>query len=345
MRIVAGLSLKNLKPRIWDPGSPEYLVGLSAVMVSWSEIVQMPSIHRAIAAKGLRDYLGLPSDVLAYLDNGSFSLLGRDRSESSEDYVEFVNAAQPDWYPIPRDYIPHPRMTVTEQKAAFAETMRMNTAFRGNGYVPVVHVSNHLGDYISAIQDDPLLDRSARIALGGIVPNLLRSPKALPYNQILDAIERARVAFAEKELHLFGIGGTATLHIAGLLGMDSVDSSGWRSRAARGLVQLPGTGDRSAVKLGNWRGRVPTTDEWRQLEACSCPACSQHGIEGLKQSRIAGFRNRALHNLWVLHEEARLIEEHLAAGTYGGWYRTHLDNSVYRPLIDRLVEARFGLTA
>lgn len=345
MRIVAGLSLKNLKPRIWDPESPDYLVSLSAVMVSWSEIFQMPSIRRKLAANGLRGYLGLPSDVVAYLDNGSFYFRSREGNENIEEYVEFVAEARPDWYPIPRDYIPTPRMTAIEQENAFARTMCLNTAFRDNGYVPVVHVGHHLDDYISAIQDDPLLDGSPRIAVGGIVPNLLRSPKALPYNQLLDAIKRARIAFTEKEIHLFGIGGTATLHIARLLGMDSVDSSGWRSRAARGLVQLPGKGDRSIVKLGNWRGRVPSADEWRQLEACPCPACSQHGIDGLQQSQIIGFRNRAVHNIWVLHEEASLIESHLAAGTYVDWYQTHLDNTIYRPLIDRIVDARFGQSA
>ena len=72
--------------------------------------------------------------------------------------------------------------------------------------------------------------------LGGIVPNLLRSPKAVPYQEILDSLRHVRQTFANKEIHVFGMGGTATLHLAILLGMDSVDSSGWRNRAARGIV-------------------------------------------------------------------------------------------------------------
>ena len=40
-------------------------------------------------------------------------------------------------------------------------------------------------------------------------------------------IRRLRQAFADKDIHVFGVGGTATLHLAGLLGMNSVDSSGW----------------------------------------------------------------------------------------------------------------------
>ena len=57
--------------------------------------------------------------------------------------------------------------------------------------------------------------------------------------------------------------------------MDSADSSGWRNRAARGIVQLPGSGDRIVADLGKWRGREPDTDEWKTLKDCQCPACQQ----------------------------------------------------------------------
>ena len=46
----------------------------------------------------------------------------------------------------------------------------------------------------------------------------------------------------------------------------------------------------------------------------------------------------ATHNLWTLLEENRMIQKHLQAGTYGEWYKEHLHNLTYRPLIDRIVE-------
>src|SRR5436309_6904176 len=104
----------------------------------------------------------------------------------------------------------------------------------------------------------------------------------MPYKEILDTLNSVREEFAAKKLHVFGIGGTATLHLAALLGMDSVDSSGWRNRAARGIIQLPGSGDRSIQNLGAWRGRVPNEIELERLIACACPACREHGLEGLK---------------------------------------------------------------
>jgi len=54
---------------------------------------------------------------------------------------------------------------------------------------------------------------------------------------------------------------------------------------------------------------------------------------------LDGFCNRATHNLWILLEEARWIEEHLAKGTYREWYTKHLVNSIYLPLIEQAMDA------
>src|SRR5262249_21990310 len=169
----------------------------------------------------------------------------------------------------------------------------------------------------------------------------LRAPKAMSYQDVLDSLVHVREEFPGKHIHVFGIGGTATLHIAALLDINSADSSGWRNRAARGIVQLPGSGDRSVAELGSWRGRRPDEAEWERLAACPCTACRAHGDEGLKANGSLGFCNRATHNLWTLLEEAREVEVGLAAGTYPGWYASHLDNTIYRPLIELIVAARF----
>src|SRR5205823_1749044 len=109
------------------------------------------------------------------------------------------------------------------------------------------------------------------------------------YQEILASLRRVRQVFAGKELHLYGVGGTATLHLAALLGMDSVDSSGWRNRAARGIVQLPGRGDRMVADMGSWRGREPSKGEWEVLASCRCAGCRQRGLDGLKASGLDGF--------------------------------------------------------
>jgi 7-cyano-7-deazaguanine tRNA-ribosyltransferase len=339
MLIVAGLSLKNLHPRVWDAASPYYLRELRAVMASYADLDQMPKSRRDAMKQGLHAFLGVPEGVQVYLDNGAFYFLRKPGDRVVAEYEEFVTKAKPDWYPIPQDYIPSPKMTPEEQRQCLTLTMGVNRQYHYDGFVPVIHIGLVIDEYVVAVRADVRLAAKPAIGLGGIVPNLLRMPKALPYHEVLDSVRHVRVAFASKHIHLFGVGGTATLHLAALLGMDSVDSSGWRNRAARGLIQLPGRGDRFIAEFGNWRGRKPSDAEWAMIDACPCPACRRFGRDGLLADRTAGFSNRATHNLWTLLEEARLIDEHLKAGTYRAWYRTHLDNTVYLPLIQKLVES------
>lgn len=349
MLLVAGLSLSNLRPKVWDKSSPYYLPRLRAVMVSFAELEQMPNLRKKVLERGLHEGLGIPEDISIYLDNGAFYFLTKkkimDREEAREvdfrRYDEFVQSTHPNWYVVPRDYIPTPQMSEEEQFICFQKTMEVNKNFVNDGYVPVIHIGRFLDRYLEAFLYDTRLSKKQKIALGGIVPNLLRTPKAMPYQEILDGLRLARSQLSGKQLHVFGIGGVATLHLVALLGFDSADSSGWRNRAAYGLIQLPGKGDRMVANLGSWRGRVPSEEEWNLLADCQCPACQQFGTEGLKARGLQGFCNRATHNLWVLLEEIRQIEEHLANGTYGSWYSRHVENSIYRRLINYVWKNRY----
>jgi 7-cyano-7-deazaguanine tRNA-ribosyltransferase len=337
VRIVAGLSLKNLEPRVWDPSSAFHLPALSAVMVSYAEFHQMRSRRTAAMKVGLRGYLRVPKEVAIYLDNGAFYFGSRDSDVSMDEYEEFVEKSKPEWKPIPQDYIPFPSMTPQKRRGCFDKTMRVNLHYHHNGYVPVVHIGKHLMQYTEQVTADERLSKKPWIALGAIVPNLLRKPKAIPYTDILAGLRHVRQTFADKSIHVFGVGGTATLHLTALVGFDSVDSSGWRNRAARGIVQLPGSGERLIAELGCWRGRQPSADEWEVLRRCKCPACRKHGVDGLKASKLHGFCCRATHNLWILLEESRWLTKHITHGTYRRNYIQRLDNTVYRPLIDELL--------
>lgn len=306
-------------------------------MISYADFHRMPAARRRAMEQGLHASLGIPARVKIYLDNGAFHFSSRNLATPIKEYEEFVAYARPDWRPVPQDFIPAPQMTLRQQRACLARTMRINRAFEHDGFVPVIHVSRVLREYVAELKSHERLAAKPALALGGIVPNLLRSPKALPYDQILDGLHTIRRDFASKRIHVFGIGGTATLHVASLLKIDSADSSGWRNRAARGMVQLPGSGERVVAKLGSWKGRSPDAHGWKKLRACLCPACRTEGVDGLKAGAVRGFRNRATHNLWTLLEEARWIDERLQAGIYQEVYREHLDNSIYRPIVEHIV--------
>jgi 7-cyano-7-deazaguanine tRNA-ribosyltransferase len=340
MLIVAGLSLKNLHPRVWDPESIYFLPSLQAVMVSYGEFHQMPTQMEKAKKVGLREFLGIPQHIAVYLDNGAFFFLRAGGQAARKAYQEFVEKAKPDWYPIAFDVIPTPQMSNARQKQCFDSTMEANRAHTHDGFVPVIHISRMLNEYVRAITRNPKLAAKKRIALGAIVPNLLRAPKALSYETVLENLLHVRSTFRNKTMHVFGIGGTSTIHLAALLEIDSVDSSGWRNRAARGIVQLPGSGDRMVANLGKWRGRAPSKDEWSKLRRCQCPACTAEGLRGLKARGLSGFSNRATHNLWVLLEESRWMEKNLRAKSYEGNYQQRLDNSTYLPLIKRVLQMK-----
>jgi 7-cyano-7-deazaguanine tRNA-ribosyltransferase len=333
--IVAGLSLKNLHPRVWDLSSPYFLSDLQAVMVSYADFHRKPARRVEAMEHGLAAFLGLSETQRVYLDNGAFYFRNAGKLPRNEEYEEFVNRSHPDWYAAPWDSIPSPDMSDDAQRQCLERTMDANLAFQHNGYVPIVHVSRILDEYLRRLGEADTLRAKPAVALGGIVPNLLRAPRAMPYDDILAQIRRARSVLADRQLHVFGIGGTATLHLAALLEIDSADSSGWRNRAARGIVQLPGRGDRMVASMGKWRGREPNADEWKLLSSCDCPPCGEEGLGGLRAAGLRGFCHRATHNLAVLLREAADVETQLKAGTYAEWYEAHLQNSIYLPLVRR----------
>ena len=338
MEIVVGLNLTSIKPKVWDESSDYHLPNVNAVMVSYAQFHESPTRRDRAIKGGLHTSLGIPEDVKIYLDNGAFRFSRAGGEVPRDAYKEFVKETQPDWYAIPQDYIPTPCMSDEEQLMCLQQTMAVNKKFAYDGFVPILHVCRLLDTYFVQFEENEKLAQKKSLAIGGIVPNLLRAPKAMSGQKILDKVYQVKETFEDKKLHLFGVGGTSTLHVAALLGMDSVDSVGWRTRAARGLIQLPGIGDRSIADLGNWKVREPNTEELKLLEDCQCPACQEQGIGGLKIDRTIGFCNRATHNLWTLLEENRMIQEHLKAGTYAEWYKDHLHNTIYRPLIEQLVE-------
>ena len=342
MLVVIGTQLDHA-PKFWDKSSEWYLPEAKAIMISFADFYKSKCKQKAAMDKGLKEYLGVQSDMLVYLDNGSFAFWRQGQKRPVEEYVQFVKETRPDWYPIPTDFIPHPQLSRAEQELLFEKTMQMNIEYGPRGYVPVIHAGDWLEDYLEAL-DRNRVSLSGGVALGGLVPRLLTTKGAASRKKVIDAIKQAR-DYIPTELHVFGIGGLTTLHLAAALGVDSIDSSGWRNRAARGLILLPGRGERSVVPLGNWRGVEVSDDEIQMLELCGCPACRKYGLTGLKAYNTrgnkegrgdgtSGFNRRAIHNLWTLLHEAAEVDARLAKGEYGTWYREHMTGTIVLRLIE-----------
>jgi 7-cyano-7-deazaguanine tRNA-ribosyltransferase len=329
VEVVAGLSLKNLRPRVWDSQSPEHVPALTAVMLSFSEFRRRPRVLEQAVTDGLHAVLAvLGPTPRIYLDNGAFACLRRGERPAVAAYRRFVSAVRPHWYPVPADFIPLPTEPRSRQRRLFERTVAVLEAHTYDGFCPVIHPGAWLDQYLNALTN--------QLALGGLVPQLLNS-RGAQRRQTIARLKRVCREFSGR-IHAFGIGGIVTLHLAAALGVASADSSGWRQRAARGLVMLRGQGERQAVQLGNWRGRSLTPDDWRDLARCRCPACRQHGPDGLKAEGLPGFANRAVHNLTVLLDEAALIERHRAAGDFADWSRRRLRGHRMAGLVELALE-------
>ena len=282
-------------------------------MLSFDEVRRRPAIHCRAMAEGFDAVLGAKG-LRVYLDNGAFSCLMRGTEPAVEEFRDFIVATMPAWYPVPADFIPRPTDSKRRQRVLFDRTIAVLEAHADDGFCPVVHAGPWLDHYLEAIRR---LGKTQRLAIGGLVPHLLNSLGS-QRRETIARLKRVRREFPGT-IHAFGVGGIVTLHLAAAIGINSCDSSGWRQRAARGLVVLRGRGERMAVKLGSWKGRGLTDEERAGLARCRCPSCRRRGAEGLKESGVEGFAHRAVHNLWTLLEESALIDKHVALGDFPAW--------------------------
>jgi 7-cyano-7-deazaguanine tRNA-ribosyltransferase len=334
MDVVAGLTLKNLKPAVWNAESPEYLANLRAVMLSFDEFRGRPAVVRAVVARGIHAAVLKSADgVRVFLDNGAFACLRRGGTPDIARFKQFVRSTAPHWYPVPADYIPLPTQSVKAQRELFRKTVGVMRKYAGDGYCPVVHAGPWLSGYTDAVRECGI---RSHLAVGGLVPHLLNSEGA-QRKETIRMLAGVRREFPGR-IHAFGLGGIVTLHLGAALGFDSADSSGWRQRAARGLVVLRGRGERQAVKLGSWKGRELTDEEWAELARCRCPACRRGGNDALRANGIAGFVARATHNLAVTLDEADLINRHLAAGDFPTWSRRRVGTNAMANLVHQALD-------
>ena len=111
--------------------------------------------------------------------------------------------------------------------------MAMNRIDQHDGYGAWVHAGRYLSRYIVPEIERCPLRLAAKECGAGVgsarwVPN--STPQAKGRGLQSDSLTSYLLCasrFFGKRIHVFGIGGTATLHLAALMGFDSADSSGW----------------------------------------------------------------------------------------------------------------------
>jgi len=137
------------------------------------------------------------------------------------------------------------------------------------------------------------------IAFGGAVPPSMakmgKGSRTLP----MLALTIVRKAY-NKWIHALGIGGASAIYRAlSILGVNSLDSSSWRTKAAYGKVMIPGLGERYVGNgLAKFGRKDLTNDDYMLLEE-SLARTGFPYIEILEEL-LTTFRGRAIINAWIM---------------------------------------------
>ena len=152
----------------------------------------------------------------------------------------------------------------------------------------------------------------------------------------VEVIKTVRTEFPDAFLHVFGVGGTTTMHLMFALGVDSLDSIGWRLKAGYGAIQLPGLGDRFTGNEHR-RNRTLLIEDAVAKEAlieCQCPVCQEHStFERRLIALDSSFNNRALHNAWVFVQEVNAFREWVKADSVEQFVSQRLQHSPLKSLL------------
>ena len=254
------------------------------------------------------------------IDSGGYNLIKNPACPiTTKDLVEVYRTVDADIV-VSLDIPPHPGLSTSETQARWKKTKKnafeLSRILDDRKVMPVVHGYSEDSLRRNSREIRDLVEDSGMIGLGGLVPLFkLRLVRAL---QLVSFLRRE---YPDKLLHVFGAGSVSTMLILTQMGVDSMDTIGWRIKAAYGAIQLPGQSDRFvSPKLDSpkcRRGLSP--QETALLGKCECPVCRGQSLkERLKRmdnSVSFTFNNRAIHNCWVFTQELMTAQRAKAKGT------------------------------
>jgi tRNA-guanine family transglycosylase len=320
---------------------------INAMLVNSCDILTKPQVSQLIQKMGIHEYLDYKGVVM--MDSGGFLFQKKDNLDISPSTIlNLYHKTKPDIGVI-LDYPLNPSEPYHINYYRWKKTIN-NTAYmyHNNGtsiLMPVLHgytlrkIRNACKE-IRKIDDNPNL-----IGLGSLVPLVFRTKDTQNFNDIMhfvvDAIKLVRNEFPNAFLHIFGIGSTNSMHLMFSLGVDSIDSTGWRLKAAYGRIQLPGIGDRYVKPHRNGR-KVINKQEIKKLSMCKCPVCKNYALKDRIMILDKSFEKRALHNAWVFIEEEKMFKYYLKNKSTINFVENRLKNSTFIKGLNYFKDIRMG---
>jgi tRNA-guanine family transglycosylase len=302
-------------PRPWN------FFKIDGLMLNAYDIISNKLIEKQIRIHGIHEYMKFYG--LIAMDSGGFLFMKkRDMTITPEDLMSLYEEGRANFGVI-LDYPITPNLPLEVVKRRLLQTLenteRMLKIKQSINLelIPVIHghdlkVVRHYIDMLEKIGDFNIY------GIGSLVPSVFNTKGVGGIYNVIKIVLFVRTLLPDKILHVFGVGSSITMHLMYYIGVDSIDTTSWRVKAAFGAIQLPGVGDRYITDRERHKSYPALSrEEQKILEECKCPVCKKEGLEGLKRS----FTLRALHNAWVLQQEVEKTRKLIRSNEYGEYVR------------------------
>jgi tRNA-guanine family transglycosylase len=309
------------KPKPWKHFS------LDGVMVNAYEILGKTKANNEVRRKGIHGYLEFQGPIM--MDSGGFQFMKKEELDMDPKKVlKLYEESKPNFGVI-LDHPLGPNLSHEEKMDRWFNTLtntRIMVANHNAGcteLVPAVH--GHKIDEIAwFLQQLDKISAFDCLGIGSLVPSVFSTKGAGGIANVVEIVNFVRKTLPDRKIHVFGVGSTITMHLMFYAGANSVDSSGWRTKAAYGAIQLPGIGDRYITQRKRHKTYRDLSESEKELLAqCECPVCKKEGLEKLKRS----FTSRALHNAWIFQKEVEKARELIKMNEYESYVQEILIRS------------------
>jgi len=337
-------TILNGKPEPWKYfESRKIPVEVPGMIINAYEILKSETRKKNIFELGIKEYLGFSNTL--FMDSGGFLIQKNQKFDISvDDVLEVYRKTSADII-VTLDHPFSPILSAEENLNNWKKTIENWEVMREifPNIMPVIHgyTKNQLENACDIISsyEAPL------VGLGSLVP-LMRSIEGTKeigvksgFNNsdgystkkfVVDAVKFVRSKFPERLMHVFGIGSASTMHLMFSLGVDSLDSMGWRLKAAYGAVQLPFSADRFLSSLNGKRGKRPllSEEEIKEFNACKCGVHNEYEYDDIDVK----FEPKAIHNAYVFIMENLKAKTEINNKTYRGFVEKRLARTVFKKL-------------
>ncbi len=313
---------------------------VGGVLMNAHDFMQHPHAFKTAQEEKIHGFLGFRGPIM--MDSGGFLFMKRKHMDvSAEEIIGFYERAKPN-FGVVLDHPLFPTLPKEENERRKSKTLQntrimlKNKVTKNPVLVPVIHGydAGEIRDYVKRLKK---IDRFPIYGIGSLVPAMYNVKGVGGILNVMKVILEVRKQIPRAKLHVFGTGGTLTMHLMYYAGADSLDSSAWRTKAAFGAIQMPGMGDRWVSKVAR-KKLYPrlSKEEGKKLENCRCPMCRRHGMKGLEDD----FYARAIHNAWTHQQELKKARKLIHENRYDEYVERIMGKTNFASLFKSLKNMR-----